>query len=404
MDIKESIKSLPQGPGVYLMKDKQGRVIYVGKAANIKKRVLSYFSRPQPSYKNEVLLRQLYDISTITTASEHEAFLLESRLIKQLRPHYNISLKDDKSFPFIKITRQDYPGIFIGRKKPNEDVEYFGPYTNAKLLRLALKSIRKVFKFCNCYKFPKKECLNFHLGLCSAPCTGRISRRDYIKNIQDFKHFLKRGSLSLTGILEKRMQHYARLKKFEEALKLREKIKALGLLSEQSSSGDWDAIGLDRPPYRIEAFDVSNILGNEAVGSMVTFIGGKPCKNDYRRFRIKIVKNIDDYKMLGEILHRRYNRVIEESLDKPDLIVIDGGRGHLNVASGELRYLGLDIPIIAIAKDQELIYTVTRELPLKLDRHSGVLQLIQQLRDEAHRFAINYHKLLRKKKVFQRDG
>lgn len=406
MNIKTKIKSLPTSPGVYLMKDKDKKVIYVGKAANIRKRVSSYFNRPLLSYKNEALLRQVYDIETITAVSEHEAFLLESRLIKELQPYYNISLKDDKSFPFIKITRQDYPRLFIGRKKPNEDVEYIGPYTNAKLLRLALKSLRKVFPFCTCKRFPKR-CLNVHLGLCPGPYTGKISPKDYRKNIRDLKHFLEKGSRSLIGDLQERMQHYAKIKKFEEAIKLREKIKALSLIFEQSSLNErtWGALDLEKAPYRIEAFDISNIFGNEAVGSMVTFVNGKPNKDDYRRFKIRLIDGIDDYKMLSEVLNRRYSRVIKENLGKPDLIIIDGGKGHLNVASQQLKDLGLNIPIIAIAKEKELIYTVPRldslkkNTPVKLDRENQALQLIQRVRDEAHRFAVKYHRLLRKKKI-----
>ncbi|MFC1646096.1 GIY-YIG nuclease family protein [Candidatus Omnitrophota bacterium] len=397
--MKKILKSLPTQPGVYLMKNGNGRVIYVGKAANIKKRVLSYFGKLQSSAKNEVLLGQVCDIETITTASEHEAFLLESRLIKQFKPRYNISLKDDKSFPFIKITKHNYARIFIGRKKPGENVEYLGPYTNAKLLRLALKSLRNVFPFCSCHKFPKKECLNFHLGLCPGPCTDGISKKNYRRNIRDLKHFLKRGSLSLSRDLERRMQYFSKNKKFEEAIKLREKIKALGLLHEQSRLDGWGALGLNKQPHRIEAFDISNLFGNQAVGSMVTFLDGRPHKQDYRRFRIRIVDGIDDYKMLREILNRRYSRVIKQGLIKPDLIIIDGGRGHLNIAWRQLKDLGLGIYIIAIAKEQELIYTVSKNRAVALNSDSAALQLIQHARDEAHRFAVKYHRLLRNKKA-----
>lgn len=402
MNIKKTIKTLPTCPGVYLMKNNKGRVVYIGKAANIRKRVSSYFSRSCPDIKNAALLQQVCNVDSIPTVSEHEAFLLESRLIKQLKPRYNISLKDDKSFPFIKITRQDCPRIFIGRKKPGEKVEYLGPYTNAKLLRLALKSLRKVFPFCTCRKFPKKECLDFFLGLCSGPCTERISRLSYRKSIRDLKHFLKKGSRSLIKELEKRMQYLSKNKNFEQAIKLREKIKALGLLYEQSKPGDWQVLGLDKQPRRIEAFDISNLFGDEAVGSMVTFLDGRPHKDGYRRFKIRIIEGIDDYRMLGEVLGRRYSRLIKENLTRPDLIVIDGGRGHLNIACSQLKTLGLDMPIIAIAKEQELIYTVFKNKAVNLDKRSLALQLIQHIRDEAHRFAINYHKLLRKKKVFDR--
>ncbi|MFC1709101.1 GIY-YIG nuclease family protein [Candidatus Omnitrophota bacterium] len=399
MNIRKKIKALPTGPGVYLMKDAKGRVIYVGKAANIKKRASSYFTKSHLPYKNEALVKQVDNIEAIDTDSEHEAFLLESRLIKQLKPRYNISLRDDKTFPFIKITRHSFSRIFIGRKKPSENVEYLGPYTNSKSLRLALKSLRRVFPFCTCRKFPKKECLDFFLGLCSAPCTNRISQRDYKKNIRDLKHFLKKGSKSLIKDLQKRMRLFSKNKNFEEALKLREKIKALSILCEQTKPGSWQMLGLDRQPRRIEAFDVSNLFGDEAVGSMVTFLDSQPHKDGYRRFKIKAVKGIDDYKMLREVLSRRYSKVVREGLTRPELIIIDGGKGHLNIARQETISLGLDITIIAIAKEQELIYTVFKNRPINLDRDSVVLQLIQRVRDEAHRFAVKYHRLLRKKKA-----
>lgn len=398
MDIQK-IRLLPNCPGVYLMKDFRGRVIYVGKASNIKKRVSSYFGKPQATFKNKTLLKLVCDVEIIATDSEHQALLLESRLIKQLKPRYNVSLKDDKSFPFIKITKQDYPRIYIGRKKPREKVEYLGPYTNTKLLRLALKSLRRIFPFCTCNTFPKRECLNFHLGLCPAPCTGRISKLDYKKNIRDLKHFLKKGSLDLRKTLEQRMRYFSENKNFEEAIKVREKIKALGLLYEQSKPDSWQILGLDRRPHRIEGFDISNIFGNQAVGSTVTFLNGQPYKNGYRRFKIRLSAVIDDYKMLKEILGRRYSRVVNEELARPDLIIIDGGRGHLNIARQQLKELNLDIPIIAIAKEQELIYTVEKNKAIKLDKGSLALQLIQRVRDEAHRFAVNYHRLLRKKRT-----
>jgi len=409
MDIENKIKFLPRGPGVYLMRNKSGKVIYAGKAADIRKRVASYFCRPQPSRKNEILVSQIEDIQAIPTASEHEAFLLESQLIKRLKPRYNISLKDDKSFPFVKITRHDYPRIFIGRKKPGENVEYLGPYTNAKLLRLALKHLRKIFPFCACRAFPKgaclagrQACLDFHLGLCPAPCIGKISKKDYGKNIREFKLFLRKGRIAFVKSLEKRMKLCAGSRKFEEAIKLREKIKALGLIYEQSRVSSWAALGLKSQPRRIEAFDISNIGGRQAVGSMVTFVDSVPSKKDYRRFKIRTVREIDDYAMLREVLSRRYNRVIRDNLEFPDLILIDGGKGHLNVALGEINRLALDIPIIAIAKEEELIYTVKNDSPVRLGRDNPALQLIQHIRDEAHRFAISYHRLLHRKKTLGR--
>ena len=397
--LRRRIKEFPVTPGVYLMKDKDGRVIYVGKASNIRKRVLSYFKKPQSSYKNEALISNILDIDIIQTSSEHEALLLESRLIKQLKPYYNISLKDDKSFPYIKITKESFPRVFVGRKKLDENVEYIGPYTDVKLLRLALKSLRKVFPFCTCRNFPKRECLYYRLDLCLAPCTDKVCKKEYRDMISHLKHFANKGSRSLIDSLEKKMQAYSKNNDFEEALKIRDKIKALGLLVEQSKSDSWDILGFKKAPRCIEAFDISNLFGKEAVGSMATFINGKPDKNQYRRFKIKMIQGIDDYAMISEIMQRRYYRVIKDNFVKPDLIVIDGGKGHLNVALKQLKILGLNIPIIAIAKEEELIYTIENDKPLKLDRDSHVLQLVQRVRDEAHRFAINYHRLLRNKKA-----
>ena len=398
--IKKKINSFPANSGVYLMKDKQGKVIYVGKAANLKKRVRSYFSKAFLPYKTQRMIEEVNNIEYVSTLTEHEAFLLESKLIKKLQPHFNVSLKDDKSFPFIKITKEEYPHVFIGRKKRVENVEHFGPYTNAKFLRLALKSIRRIFPFCSCRRFPKRVCLNYDLKLCAGPCVDKISKSKYRKMINDFKYFLRNGRESLISKITQKMQKCVKQQKFEIAKELRDQIKALTLLSAQSKIRMADILGLDKEPECIEAFDISNLHGKEATGSMVTFVSGRPNKNDYRRFKIRGVKGIDDYKMLAEVLRRRYGRVIREDLRKPDLILIDGGKGHLGIARGVLRELGLNISIIAIAKDQELIYTVNNKNPISLAQDNEVLQLIQHIRDEAHRFAIKYHKFLRKKKVF----
>lgn len=399
MSMKRAIKNMPTGPGVYLMKDENGTVLYVGKASNVRKRVFSYFRRSCQEAKNKALVERIRDIETIPTASEHEAFLLESRLIKRLAPRYNVSFKDDKSFPFIKITREDYPRVLIGRRKPEEWVDYFGPYTNVGMLRLALQSLRKIFPFCSCRRFLKNACLDYHLGLCCAPCMTKVSKRRYRKIIADFKHFLRKGSSSLVAQLEKRMQAATQRRRYEEALELRNRIVALGVLRQQSEIGIFDVVGLAKEPRRIEAFDISTLFGTESVGSMVTFIGGAPSKNNYRRFKIRGVAGIDDYRMLAEVIRRRYRRVVAERLDKPDLIIVDGGRGHLNVAWRALRSTGLTVPMIAIAKGQELIYTIKNKEPIALRHENRELQLIQRIRDEAHRFAVAYHHLLRAKKA-----
>jgi len=219
--------------------------------------------------------------------------------------------------------------------------------------------------------------------------------------INDFKYFLKKGREDLVDKLTQQMNKYVKQQRFEVAKELRDKIKALALLSAQSKIRMADVFELDKEPQHIEAFDISNLHGEQATGSMVTFINGKPNKNYYRRFKIRGVKGIDDYKMLTEILRRRYGRATRIDLRKPDLIVIDGGKGHLGIAREVLGELGLNIPIIAIAKREELIYTVNNKNPISLNQDSQALQLIQYIRDEAHRFAIKYHHLLRKKQVLK---
>ena len=210
------------------MKDKEGTVIYVGKAANVRKRAASYFRKSPQAIKQELMREHIHDIEITATASEHEAFLLESRLIKRFKPHFNVSLKDDKSFPFIKITQHDYPRVIIGRRKPHEQVSYFGPYTNSSALRQAVLSLRKVFPFCSCRQFPKNACLDYHLGLCWGPCVSKVSKAAYRNMIVDFKHFLLKGSKSLMERLQKRMHACVKKKSYEEAIVLRDPYSSLG--------------------------------------------------------------------------------------------------------------------------------------------------------------------------------
>jgi len=400
VNFKKKIDSFPNESGVYLFRDKRKKIIYIGKAANLKQRLTAYLSKGILPYKTQAMIKEAANVEYITTPTEQEAFLLESRLIKKHQPPFNISLKDDKSFPFIKITKDDFPRVIIGRKKINENVEYVGPYTNAKLLRIAIRALREVFPFCNCRIFPKKACLNYHIGLCAGPCIKKISKPDYCKMINELKYFLRNTRHDLIKNLIKKMQNLSKQHKYEQAMQIRDRISALNLLANKTRATIASVLGLKKEPRRIEAFDISNLFGKEAVGSMVTFIDGKPSKKDYRRFRIRKVENIDDYQMLTEVLERRYRRVIRENLERPDLIVIDGGRGHLKVACRLLQSLGIDITVIAIAKQEELIYTVSDNIPLRLEKDNKALRLIQHIRDESHRFAVKYHRLLRRKKKF----
>jgi len=416
------VQGLPDTPGVYIFKDKEGNILYIGKAKSLRKRLYTYF-RPVLSFKNQKLISKVKDIEYQITPSESQAQLLEASLIKKYQPPYNISLKDDKSFPLIRITHEEFPAIYICRKKKlaasdialsrsylEEADVYFGPYTNVKLLRQALKTIRKIFGFRSCKKMPKKPCLYFRLNLCPAPCAGKITAPDYQEIINHIKMFLSSKYEDLLNKLSLKMQALAEEKKFEEAAKIRDQIMALSVMN-QITKPEINLIALEdlkrilkleKLPQRIEAFDISNISGKLATGSMVSFYKGKPDKNNYRRFRIKTVEGINDYKMLEEIIYRRYQRLISENLPLPDLVLIDGGRAHLRVAKRVIEKLGIKIPLVSIAKDKENIYLEKRRIPIKLNIDTAGLNLIRQIRDEAHRFALKYHHLLRRKEIIDK--
>lgn len=411
MVLKEKIKGFPECPGVYLMKDAQGKIIYIGKALSLKKRVGSYFhSLSNRDAKTSLLLSNVKDISFIKTKSEAQALILEAGLIKKHFPKYNVELRDGKSYPLIKITRDAFTTVAIVRPRKKDDAEYFGPYTSAGLLREALKIIRRVFPYSNCKPNRKKKaCLDYHIGLCPGVCIGAITQDAYQKNIQNIRMILQGRQPELLSQLYKEMKLASSEKRFEDAAIIRDQVEALSALYFGGREGGYLeeaeelklALKLAKIPKRIEAFDISNISGQEAVGSMVSFLSGKPDKNNYRRFKIKTVSQADDYKMLSEITLRRYLRLKAEKNKMPDLIVIDGGKGQLSSVKNELDRLHLNIPVISIAKENEEIFLPGKDEPIKLPFESGALQLIQRVRDEAHRFALKYHRLLRKKKTLE---
>lgn len=406
------IKDLPLTSGVYLMKDTRAQVIYVGKAVSLKKRIQSYFrKRPGPLSKTDFLVSEIRGLDYISTQSEAEALILEASLIKKYRPKYNVELRDDKSYPFIEITRDEFPHIKLVRPRVrNKTSQYYGPYINSKLIREALSILRRIFPFCTCDPFPKKPCLDFHLGLCPGPCCGEISKKDYAGNIRDIRFILEGKKDELIKDLQSRMNDASRAKDFERAAKIRDQVRALGALF--SGTGDVNcfketeqlqrALDLARRPERIEAFDVSNIMGQESVGSMVSFFNGSPDKRNYRKFRIKTVNGIDDVRMMGELIRRRYRRLKAEQKLFPDLIVVDGGKGQLSAAVQELEKLDVSIPVLALAKREEEVFLPRRRGPVLLPTDSLGLKLLQRIRDEAHRFAVSYHRLLRGKKTFER--
>lgn len=413
MDIKEKVNKLPDLPGVYLMKDRFGKIIYIGKAVSIRKRVKSYFSKSRPySLKIDALLEELYDIDCIVTSSQAQALIFESSLIKRFKPKFNIALRDDKRYPMLRLTiNERYPRLLIARKRLDDGALYYGPYTQAALLKEAVSVIRQTFPLRTCKAIGSRPCLNYHLGRCLGPHKGSFIKdidAMYRKNVNNLKLFLEGKKDELIKKLTKDMLLESKRQNFEEAARARDQIQALTSITTAPyvSKSEFrhelmalkNILGLESIPNRIEAYDISNIHGKEAVGSLVTFIEGRPNKSFYKRFRIKQLTQIDDYAMMQEVLRRRFVRLKKEREPMPDLIIIDGGKGHLVAAKNILIKLGfIHTAVISIAKKFEEIFYSYQKEPLRLSNKDRVLKLIQRIRDEAHRFALLYHRKLRKK-------
>ena len=550
-DLKRIYVNAPREPGVYMMKDTDSKIIYVGKSINLNARLSTYFSREQKhDPKTLALLQKVAGLEYILTDTEQEAILLECQLIKKYKPWYNVRLKDDKNYPYIKIDiNEPFPLVYITRKIINDGAAYYGPYANAASVRKTLNLIKRLFPYRSCTKTitgkDQRACLDFHINRCIAPCTGAATRHEYAEVINQVKMFLdgKREQVLLS--LSKNMIAFASGLEFEKAAKLRDQINAINQLNEEqkilhSSSNDIDFISisssereswaevffvrngnitgrngyvvdgtyladksevikafieqyysgsekapknilveespeakqdlemwlsnkfgkvikigvpqkgtrkrimnlvaknaskgltdleislanrdtkssiledlqeqleLPRLPNRIECYDISNISGTNPVGSMVVFNAGKAMKSEYRKFSIKKVDKIDDYLMMKEVLLRRFSNYktskAKGSLSKwgqcPDLVLIDGGKGHLTVAVEVMLELGIkEIPLSSIAKENEELYTPQIKGPIVLPEFSQTLYLIQRIRDEAHRFAITFHRNKRSKSM-----
>jgi len=396
---------------VYLYKDAAGSIIYVGKAINLRKRVESYLRPSGRAPKTGVLVENIAAIETIDTASEAEALLLEASLVRAHQPKYNTELKDGKSYPYIQVTREKFPLVSMvrlnQRKKKDIPADLYGPYVNPQLIREALALIRSIFKFRTCEPFADRICLYYDIGLCAGPCEAKISKEDYARNIRNIRLILEGKKDDLYRHLRREMEELSRAKRFEEAAMVRDQIRAVGALYSGTKDINYfkegeqlqRALGLSKSPLHIECFDISNIMGNQAVGSMVSFLNGKPDKRNYRRFRIKTVKGIDDFQMMAEVVRRRYARLKKEGSLYPDLILVDGGKGQLSAAVGELKDLGVQVPIAALAKREEELFLPGKRNSIILPKDSLGLKLVQRVRDEAHRFAVSYHRLLRSKAV-----
>ncbi len=417
LKIKEQLYSFPSAPGVYFFKNEKDKILYIGKAGNLKRRVRQHFQGDLDV--NSRLIRETSKIDFIETDSEIGALFLESEMIKRYKPKYNTRLKDEKNFLWLKITTADeYPGVFLVRRPLPDKSKYFGPFTDTGALKASLRILRRIFAFRTSAKFPHRVCLWGHLHQC--PCLG-LDKREYRKLIRQLIWFLSGKKERIIQDLKKNMQEAALKKEFEQAALWRDRVRYLEKLTDmiifsqreslqvkldQALEELFQKLNLDKLPRRIECYDVSNIQGAEATGSLVVFQDGLPKKDDYRKFQIKKILTINDYAMMKEILHRRFKAAKPTLL--PDLIIIDGGRGHLSAAERVLEEYKLKIPVIGLAKRNEEIYqrqSTTDKLSEKkfrkiiLKENSPALYLVQRIRDEAHRFAITYHRLLRERKV-----
>lgn len=546
--LKENLNSLPDKPGVYCFKDKNDKTIYIGKAKSIKHRVRSYFQNSAPfDQKTTIMISKVNDLETIVTDSEVEALILEANLVKEYKPKYNINLKDDKSYPYIRITNELFPKVFPTRKIIHDGSKYFGPYTDVKSMKHALKIIRKVFPICTCnYNITEetikqkkiKVCLYYYMRKCPGPCEGLISPQDYQKIINQMINFINGKNKELLEEIKENMNKAAEEMNFEEAVRLRDNINAIERFNFSQKvvlnksvdidvfslavEGDtacgvifkvrdgkligrqhfyfsnvedklkseilksliqnyyinnkfypdeiyiplipedltlilrWlekekgDKINLCAPkigtknkliemgeknaqllmeelkiqkmkssdfvpnsvislqkdlhlktlPRRIEAFDISNISGKDAVASMVYFENGISKKSEYRKFKIKTVEGADDFAMIGEVVKRRYSRLMKEKKELPDLILIDGGKGQVSSAVSALKEIGItNQPVIGIAKRYDEIYLPEIKEPQSISKSSPGLKLLQRIRNESHRFALQYHRKLRKKRT-----
>ena len=512
-----NLEIIPNKPGCYLFKNAKDIIIYIGKAKNIKKRVKSYFTKTITDSKTKVLISQIKDIDFIVCDSEIESLILENNLIKKHQPKYNISLKDSKRFAYLQITDEKFPKLILARKRTNKG-NYFGPFVSGATREYVKKLLIKTFKLRTCKRLPKKECIRYHINLCSAPCTKRISAEEYISQIKHISTILNGDILGIIEELKKKMKESAVTKDFERSLELRNNIESLEYLKERQnmqrnkvydedilnfivkedkvylilfniSKGILDnkqvfefdfkenfleefltqyysdniipkeiiipktidktiieflekkrgkklditipkigekkkllalvlknieiqfffgqdsiielekKLRLNETPKIIECFDISHLSGTSTVASMVQFKNGQPNKSNYRRFKISTVDGVDDFLAMAEVIRRRYSRLINENQALPNLILIDGGKGQLSFALKELQKLNIKIPIISLAKKLEEIYLPGLSIPIKLDKKTKALKLLQRIRDEAHRFAISYNRLLRKKKL-----
>ena len=428
------VRSFPEGPGVYLMKDAQQRVIYVGKAVNLRNRAGSYFTKAaETDRRTAELVTEIADVAFIETDSEVDALLLEARLIKDVQPKFNSLLKDDKTFPYLQITtREDFPRVEFTRTPESKSVRLYGPFTNAGQLRGTIAVLQKIFRFRTCTLDIEENderwrwfrpCLLASINQCTAPCNLRITKEDYRKDIKRLRLFLDGKKDRLLKDMQKDMLSASKALQFEKAARIRDDIEALRTLNlrgdledhaqpevfyidpKKGLAGLKKVLQLNEMPRRIEGVDIAHLQGGETVASLVQFIDGLPFKYGYRRYKIKSVEGVDDFASMREVVSRRFQRLSQEGEAFPDVLLIDGGKGQLGAVMETFEQLGINPPVtISLAKREEEIFVPGRADPHRLSRHSYALRLLQYVRDESHRFAQSYHHLLREKATFEGTG
>jgi excinuclease ABC subunit C len=426
----EKVKEFPQTPGIYLMKDSAGVVIYVGKAKNLRSRASSYFHKAaSEEIRTATWVHEICDIDFLECESEVDALLMENRLIKDIQPKHNKDLKDDKSFPYLMITtHEDFPRVEVTREPRDRGVKLYGPFTSAGSLRGAIQVLQRIFQFRTCsldieenderWKW-FRPCLLASIQQCTAPCNLRISKEDYRQSIKRLQKFLEGGKQQLLIEMRDEMMEASKSLQFEKAGRLRDEIRMLERLNERGEidthaqpevfyidpkkglAGLKKVLQLKDTPRVIEGVDIAHLGGNETVASLVQFLDGLPFKPGYRRYKVRSVSGIDDFRSIHEVISRRFRRLSDQQETFPDILLIDGGKGQLNAALAAFRDQQITPPtLISLAKKEEEVYRPGESEPLQLSRHSFALRLLQYVRDEAHRFAQHYHHMLRKKSSF----
>ena len=450
--LQKKLREVPHRPGVYVIRDRFRKIIYVGKARDLRRRLSNYFTpsrRNRVDLKTRALIDSAADYEWHLVKSDAEAVLYEGRLIKEWRPKYNISFRDDKRFLLVRVQMTDpMPRFELTRLRREDGARYFGPFANAGALRSTLQALRKQFGIRSCRPEEPGEkdfrhCLDHVIQNCSAPCVGRISREDYHARVAEACAVLEGKSREMTASLEAEMERAAERLDFEKAATLRNLLKDLRETSKPvrrftrkslpgtvDPKGDMqelrDALALPRIPRVMECFDISNISDNHIVASMVRFRDGVPDRAGYRRYRITTTKGQNDFASMAEVIRRRYRRILREAAARhpspeetqeeiadavgravpgaegalPDLVIVDGGKGQLGMACRELQALGLHAqPVIGLAKEFEEIHRPGEPEPLRLDKDSGALRMLQRIRDEAHRVANGYNELLLRRRI-----